>query len=268
MAEALSAQAVTAGYNGRQVLRDLSFSLAEGAFAALIGPNGSGKTSVLRLFTGGINVTAGSVRIFGADAQRMPDAMRGRTLAVLSQERVPPVPFTVREVVELGRLPHLGASARLKPADDEAVKLALAELQLEEFARRRFNELSGGERQMVLLARALAQQPRVLLLDEPTTHLDLAHQKRLLDSLARLRAERGFTVLVSLHNLSLAGSYAERLLLLDSGELVADGPPAEVLVLDRLEQTYRTHLVLLKGANGAPVITIEPEHRNEANQNR
>jgi iron complex transport system ATP-binding protein len=139
------------------------------------------------------------------------------------------------------------------------VERTLTELSLTDFAARRFTELSGGERQRVLLARAMAQEPKILLLDEPTAHLDLTYQKELMDALLKLRETRGLTVLASLHNLSLAGSYAERLVLLNEGRIVADGTPAEVLRLERLEEVYHTRLVLLNGHNGAPIVTIEPE---------
>ena len=260
MAEALAAVNVNAGYNGRRVLHDLTLSIEASELTALVGPNGAGKTSVLRLFTNQIERTHGTVRVLGVEVRTMPPPLRGRTIGVLSQEPETPVPLTVWEMVLLGRLPHLGALAKPRAADREAVERALAELSLESLAHRRFTELSGGERQRVLLARALAQEPRILLLDEPTAHLDLAYQKELMDALVKLRELRGLTVLASLHNLSLAGSYARRLVLLSEGRIVADGSPGEVLRLELLEQVYHTHLVLLQGRNGAPIVTIEPEN--------
>jgi iron complex transport system ATP-binding protein len=144
--------------------------------------------------------------------------------------------------------------------DVEAVDRAIDELTLQELLWRRYTELSGGERQRVLLARALAQEPRILILDEPTTHLDLGHQKELMDLLLKLRASRKLTVLLSLHNLSLAGMYLERLVLLSEGNVVADGTPTDVLRKETLEEVYKTQLVLLPSGNGAPIVSIEPEH--------
>ncbi len=259
MAEALAAIGVSAGYNSRRVLHDLSLTVETGEFAALIGPNGAGKTSLLRLFTNRIRRSAGTVRVMGTEARMMPAAVRGATIGVLTQDPAPPVPLSVWEMVMLGRLPHLGALAQPRARDREAVERTLTELSLTDFTSRRFTELSGGERQRVLLARALAQEPKILLLDEPTAHLDLTYQKELMDALLSLRETRELTVLVSLHNLSLAASYAERLVLLNQGRIVADGTPAEVLRLERLEEVYRTRLVLLPGHNGAPIVTIEPE---------
>jgi iron complex transport system ATP-binding protein len=260
MAEALAASNVTAGYDVKKVLHDFSFAVEEGELTGLIGPNGAGKTSVLRLFTAQIQRFSGSVRILGVDIAKMPDPFRGRTIAVLAQEHGQPVPLSVYEVVMLGRLPHLGPLAVPRKEDVEAVDRAIDELTLQELLWRRYTELSGGERQRVLLARALAQEPRILILDEPTTHLDLGHQKELMDLLLKLRASRKLTVLLSLHNLSLAGMYLERLVLLSEGNVVADGTPTDVLRKETLEEVYKTQLVLLPSGNGAPIVSIEPEH--------
>jgi iron complex transport system ATP-binding protein len=260
MAEALAANNVTAGYDVKKVLHDFTLSVDEGELTGLIGPNGAGKTSVLRLFTSQIQIFAGGVRVLGVDAAKMPDPSRGRTIAVLAQEHGTPAPLTVYEVVMLGRLPHLGPLAVPRKEDLDAVDRAVEELSLQELLWRRYTELSGGERQRVLLARALAQEPRILILDEPTTHLDIGHQKELMDLLLKLRDARSLTVLISLHNLSLAGMYLERLVLLSDGKIFADGTPSEVLRKEMLEEVYRTQLVLLPGGNGTPIVSIEPRH--------
>ncbi len=260
MAEALAANNVTAGYDVKKVLHDFSLRIDEGEFVGLIGPNGAGKTSVLRLFTSQIQRFAGSVRVMGVDIAKMPDPFRGRTIAMLAQGHSQAVPLSVYEVVMLGRLPHLGPLAVPRKEDLEAVDRAIEDMSLGELLDRRLTELSGGEKQRVLLARALAQEPRILLLDEPTTHLDMGYQKDLMDLLVRLRETRKLTVLFSLHNLSLAGLYSARLVLLNAGQVAADGNPAEVLRKDALEEVYKTHLVLIMGNDGMPIVSIEPEH--------
>ena len=251
-----------AGYGRTTFFSRFDFTVEEGEFVAAVGPNGAGKTTLLRVFTGSLPLWGGNVRVMGTDIGQMPPRLRGRILGVVAQERDARVPLTVREVVLLGRLPHLSPLAPLSSVDAAAVERALHELALNDFAHRPFHELSGGERQRVMLARALAQQPRILLLDEPTAHLDLSFQKEIMDSLLRWRREKGITVLLTMHNLSLAGAYADRLVLLDAGRIVADGKPCDVLTVEILEPVYRTRMRLADTGGRAPVITVIPEENN------
>jgi cobalamin transport system ATP-binding protein len=222
----------------REVLRGVSLSLARGEMVALVGPNGSGKTTLLRLLTGQLTADAGSAVFDGrpvADWRR--DAL-ARRVAVLPQQLELPVGFRVSELVEMGRAPHAQSLFGSTADDERAVARALADADALALAHRSADELSGGERQRVLVAMALAQEPELLLLDEPTLHLDLAHQVALLEAITRLREQRQLTVLAVLHDLNLAAAFAPRVVVLDAGRVAADGPSASVLTPDLVQQVF------------------------------
>ena len=222
----------------REVLSSVDLTLARGDLVALAGTNGSGKTTLLRLLTGVLQPDAGVVRFEGrplGDWRRMDLARR---VAVLPQQLDLPVGFRVAELVEMGRAPHARRLFASTEADERAVARALADAGALDLADRFAEELSGGERQRLLVAMALAQEPDLLLLDEPTLHLDLAHQVALLAAIRRLRDQRGLTVLAVLHDLNLAAAFAPRVAILDEGRIVADGPPAEVLTPDLVRRVF------------------------------
>jgi iron complex transport system ATP-binding protein len=222
----------------REVLRSVDLTLARGDLVALVGTNGSGKTTLLRLLTGVLRPDAGAVRFEGrplADWRRLDLARR---VAVLPQQLDLPVGFRVAELVGMGRAPHARRLFASTEADERAVARALADAGALDLADRFAEELSGGERQRLLVAMALAQEPDLLLLDEPTLHLDLAHQVSLLGAIRRLRDQRGLTVLAVLHDLNLAAAFAPRVAILDEGRVVADGPPAEVLSTDLVRRVF------------------------------
>jgi iron complex transport system ATP-binding protein len=220
-------EAVSAGYpsldGGRRVLAGADLTLAPGEMVALLGPNGSGKTTLLRILAGTLAVSAGRVTLFGRPIESWSRREVARRVAVLPQTTELPAGFTVADIVALGRIPHGRSWFGDDPADAAAVAAALRDADAEPLARRRVTELSGGERQRVLVAMALAQEPRLLLLDEPTLHLDLAHQIALIRMLERLRRARSLTVLAVLHDLNLAAVFADRSLILDSGRLIGAG---------------------------------------------
>ena len=222
----------------RDVLRSVDLTLARGELVALVGTNGSGKTTLLRLLTGVLKPDAGEVSF---DGRPMADWARNdlaRQVAVLPQQLDLPVGFRVAELVEMGRAPHARRLFASTEADERAVGRALADADALELADRYAEELSGGERQRLLVAMALAQEPDLLLLDEPTLHLDLAHQVSLLAAIRRLRDQRGLTVLAVLHDLNLAAAFAPRVAVLDGGRVVADGPPDEVLSPDLVQRVF------------------------------
>ncbi|BAS28626.1 ABC transporter [Limnochorda pilosa] len=255
----LSIDDLTGGYGTAPVLRHLSLGLQRGELAALIGPNGSGKSTLLRAITGRVRSSAGTIRLFGRPLAVWPVAELARRVAVVAQEE--PVPFTFRvdEVVAMGRSPHLKRFQREREGDREAVRRAMERAGVRVLADRPFSELSGGERQRVILARALAQEPALLLLDEPTSHLDIGHQVEVLDLLAGLCHAGGMTVLAVLHDLNLASLYAPRLILLDRGQVVADGPPSQVLAAPVLERVYGTRVILGRHpAAEAPAVHLLP----------
>ena len=222
----------------REVLRGLDLAVGAGELVALVGPNGSGKTTLLRAIAGTLARDAGSVAIFGRDLDDWSRVALARRVAVLPQSLVLPDGFRVAEIVEMGRAPHATRWFGSSADDAEAVERALRDADALDLAERHADELSGGERQRVLVAMALAQQPELLLLDEPTLHLDIAHQASLLATVARLRERRGLTVIAVLHDLNLAAAYAPRVAVLGAGRVTADGEPASILRPDLIREVF------------------------------
>jgi iron complex transport system ATP-binding protein len=246
---ALELSSVSVELAGTPVVRDVSATVERGEWVALIGPNGAGKTTLLRALAGLVPY-AGTIHIGGEDAGALARAQLARRLALLPQTPLVPDDMSVADYVLLGRTPHVGYFGSEGVEDVAAVVAALEQLDLLVFARRRLGSLSGGERQRALLARALAQDAPTLLLDEPTAALDLGRQQQVLELVDELRAERSLTVVAAMHDLTLAAQFADRLLLLDGGEVVASGPPPDVLTPELVALHY-----------GAAVRVVgDPEH--------
>lgn len=245
-------QRVAVELAGRPVLDGVSVSVEEGGWTTLIGANGAGKTTLLRVVAGSVGCH-GSVAVAGRDPRRTPAPQRARDVAIVWQSPLLPLDMSVHEYAMLGRTPHLGMLGRAGGRDEAATAGALRRLGLERLAGRRLGTLSGGERQRASLARALAQEAPVLLLDEPTTALDVGRQQEALELVEELRAERRLTVLAAMHDLTLAGQYADRLALLDGGRLVRHGSPAEVLERGLIRRHYRARVDVIE-IHGAPVV--------------
>ncbi|MGQ4513043.1 ATP-binding cassette domain-containing protein [Streptomyces sp. DW26H14] len=239
---------------GTPVVHAVSCAVPPGGWLALIGPNGAGKSTALRAMAGLARHT-GTVRVGGADLGRLRGRERARLVAYVPQAPVLPPEMTVREYVLLGRTAHLGHLARPGGRDRQAAERALTALDLAPFADRRLSALSGGERQRVTLARALAQEPRLLLLDEPTSALDLGHEQHVLDLIDDLRAERGLTVVTTLHDLTVAAQYADTLVLLDHGRVAASGTPAAVVTERLISRVYAARVTVTTEPGGRPVVT-------------
>ena len=220
-----------------QVVRHVSTTIEPGEWVALIGPNGAGKTTILRALAGLVPY-AGSISLAGRAVASSSRREIARLVALVSQGSEMPSVLTVAEYVLLGRTPHFGQFASESRADRLAAERAIARLSLRSFTARAVGSLSGGERQRVALARALAQEPSVLLLDEPTSALDLGHQQQALELIDSVRREQGLTVISAMHDLSLAGQYADRLLLIDRGEIVAGGAARAVLSEESIAAHY------------------------------
>ncbi len=234
----LEAVGLRAGYGDRPVLAGVDLVLAAGQTTALIGPNGAGKSTFLRCLAGLIAPSEGSVRLDGAELGSLGRRAIARRIAVVPQLFETLFPFTVEEVVRLGRVARLGALGRAHPRDHRAVATAMEELDLGALSGRRIDTLSGGERQRAVIAMALAQEADVLLLDEPTVHLDPAHQRATLAHIADLAARRRLVVLAVLHDLNLAGALCDRVVLLHGGRIMADGSPSEVLTDDLVRGAF------------------------------
>jgi iron complex transport system ATP-binding protein len=243
---------VEAGYGSRRVLRDVSLTLVAGELVALVGPNGAGKSTLVAVASGVRGVTRGEVRIDGVALARWSRLAVARRLAVVAQGEELPAGFRAEELVALGRTPHAGFLRAFGEGDRRAVEAAMREADVWRLRDRPVEALSGGERQRVVLARAFAQAPGLLLLDEPTSHLDLRYQVDALRS-ARAAAERGVAVLVVLHDLNLAARSADRVVLLNAGRVVADGPPREVFDESRLRAVYGAE-VRVRLVDGAPTV--------------
>jgi iron complex transport system ATP-binding protein len=239
---AMRASAVRAGYPGVPVLQGVSIDVAAGEMLAIVGPNGAGKSTLLKVLGGSMKPTAGSVELFGSALASIERRELARTVASVGQENAVAFRFTVLEIVLMGRAPHLGAFRFESHRDLEIATAALQRFELAHLAARHVQELSGGERKRVFLARALAQEPKIALLDEPTAFLDLKHVAEIFARFRELSAERGMTVIATLHDLNAAALYADRVLLLSDGAAVAYGTPAEVLTTENLERVYDTEV--------------------------
>ena len=242
---------VAFGYRERVVFRDVSFSVAPGELVALCGPNGAGKSTLLRLVLGLHMPSAGSVKLGGTPLSALSRRDIARRAALLPQDAPAEVPLTVREAVALGRLSHLARFQPESAADADAVTRALVATDTVAMAERPLVELSGGERHRVHLARALAQEAPLLLLDEPIAGLDLAHQLQALD-LLRATVNSGRAAVVALHDLSLAGRRCDRVLLLAGGGLRADAPPAQVLTAELIARFFGVRADVRLDADGRP----------------
>jgi iron complex transport system ATP-binding protein len=238
----LAARGVAAGYHQRRVLHEVSLQVAPGELLAIVGPNGAGKSTLLKVLSGALQPWGGVVELEGRPLQTFDRRALARRLASLGQESGSAFAFTVLEMVLMGRAPHLGALRLEGERDLKVAQQALERFDLLPLAARSINEISGGERRRVLLARVLAQEPQVALLDEPTAFLDLKHAAEIFSRLAQLRDERAMAVVATLHDLNAAALYADRVLLLKDGRAVGCGRPEEVLTRDNLRLVYETEV--------------------------
>ena len=249
---ALRVTNLTAGYGENIVLRDVGFELRAGELLAVVGPNGAGKSTLLRIVSGALTPREGEIELEGRPLAAYDRRTLARKLATVAQDNSVAFTFSVLEVVLMGRAPHLGSFHFESEHDLAVAHAALTRLGLVKLAQRPIQEISGGERKRVFLARALAQEPHVALLDEPTAFLDLRHVAEIFTRFRELCASRQLAVVATLHDLNAAALYADRVLLLKDGEAVAYGTPEEVLTADNLLKVYETPVYVGKNpANGA-----------------
>lgn len=240
---------------GTPVLSELSLEVTAGEWLGLLGPNGAGKSTLLKAIAGLVGHT-GSIRLRGVDAALLRHRDRARCVAFVPQEPVIPPGMTVTEYVLLGRTPHLPYLGTEGRGDLTMAASALALLDLEPFADRSMSALSGGERRRVVLARAIAQQADILLLDEPTGALDIGQGQNALELIGYLREERPMTIITAMHDLTLAGQFADRLLLMAGGRVVADGPAAQVLTAEYIREFYQANVEVVSVNSGVAVLPI------------
>ncbi|SEO38228.1 iron complex transport system ATP-binding protein [Halogranum amylolyticum] len=255
----LSVDDVAVSLGGVRVLDGVNASADSGTFVGLVGPNGAGKTTLLRTLNAALTPDRGTVRIDGADVSGLSAKEVGRLVATVPQDTSLSFDFSVRQTVEMGRTPYLSRFGGMRPRDQETVERAMARTTVEQFADRSITEISGGERQRVLLARALAQDTPLLLLDEPTASLDINHQVRTLE-LVRDLVDDGKTVVAAIHDLNLAAHYCDDLLLLGEGRILASGAPESVLTEATLERAFGANAVVSRHpVTGSVYVTALPD---------
>jgi len=262
IAHTLQARDVTLAYGDRTVVEALDLDVAPGRITAIVGPNGCGKSTLLRALARLLAPASGQVLLDGGPISRAPSKQVARVLGLLPQSPVAPEGITVADLVGRGRHPHQRLLARWSEHDHAAVAAALEATGTAELSDRSVDELSGGQRQRVWIAMALAQETDILLLDEPTTFLDVAHQVEVLDLLAELGRERGTTIVMVLHDLNLAARYADELVAMRGGRIVASGAPADILTPGLVERVFgiSSH-VMPDPVSGTPLVVPIGRHR-------
>ena len=247
-------------YDSLVVLNNLSFSIQEGDFFIIIGPNGSGKTTLLKIISGLIKLQQGDLTILNQPLPSYTRKILARKIAYVPQMISMDFPFRVMDLVLMGRSPHLGPLGLGQEKDVEIAKKAMAFTGVEHLEDRKLEQLSGGEQQRVLIARAICQSPEVILMDEPTASLDLAHQVRIMDMMERLKIDRNITVVMVSHDVNLAAMYGQNLLLLREGRIVSMGRPEDVITYQALEKAYGCTLLVDESPVGEyPRVTLVPQ---------
>jgi iron complex transport system ATP-binding protein len=249
----LQVSGLSFSYGKKKILQSISFALNPHEVVGVVGPNGAGKSTLIKLLTKLLMPSSGTIKLNDQDVQRLGRLELARHLAVLPQGGDLPSDYRVYDLVMMGRTPHLGFLAREGKRDHDLVQSVMQRTDTWQFRERFASDLSGGEKQRVLLARALAQEPSYLLLDEPTNHLDLKYQVEVL-SLVRQEVERGVGALVVLHDLNLAARVCDRLIVLQQGSIIAEGKPNEILTEPLLKNVYGTNVSVLQGVDSSPVI--------------
>jgi len=251
----LAAERVTLAYLDAPVVHEVSLAVHSGELVGLVGPNGSGKSTLVRALSRVLPPLAGTVTLDGADLYRADSRAVARRVAVVSQEPAAGFGYQVLELALMGRTPHLGRFGLERRRDLEVASRALEATGALQLAERRLVDVSGGERQRVMIARALAQEPELLVLDEPTAHLDLNHQLEIMSLLCTLR-DGGLGILAVLHDLNLAAQYCDRMVLLHEGRLLAEGKPAQVITPEHVRRAYGMQVLVKESARGRPYLTV------------
>lgn len=258
----LTVTGLSAGYGEDEILHGLDLAVPPGKITAIVGANACGKSTLLRAMSRLLSPRRGQVLLDGKSIHRMPPRDLARTLGLLPQSPIAPEGITVADLVSRGRHPHQSLFSRWTCADDEAVDAALTATKTSELAERPVDELSGGQRQRVWIAMALAQQTEILLLDEPTTFLDISHQVEVLDLLTDLNHARGTTVVMVLHDLNLAARYADHLVAMTDGRVHASGLPQDVLTEDNVRQVFGLqNRIITDPTSGRPIMLPIGRHR-------
>jgi len=255
-AVSLKVRGLRHSYGKRRVLHDISFDIGPGEFVGIIGPNGSGKTTLLGCLTGILRYQRGKVLVGGKDVSTTSSLDIAQMVGVVPQVTSIGFEFTVQEVVLMGRYPHINRFGLERQADFEIADEAMRLTDTYRLRERMVTNLSGGERQRVIISRALAQEPKVLLLDEPTSHLDIRHQLEILNLIRRLNQDKGLTVLAVFHDLNLASRFCQRILLIHKGRIMADGGPKDVLTVENIEKSFEVSARIGTTSKGDVLIEV------------
>lgn len=257
MSIVIEARNIKYRYSKDWVLNEFNLKVEQNEIVGIIGPNGSGKTTVIKLLSRVLHPASGSITLFGRNIADMKQKEIARIVAVVPQGTSVAFPFTVREIVLMGRSPHLGLLQMERESDLKIVDHSMALTDSLEIADRYIDELSGGERQRVIIARALSQEPKILLLDEPTSHLDINHQVEIYDLIKRLNSEKDLSVVIVSHDLNMAAEYCDRLVLMKNGRVYKDGTPREVITESNIRDVYGINVMVTDNiVTGSPHITI------------
>jgi len=255
----LSLQAISGGYGREEILKDISFDICAGDFIGILGPNGSGKSTLLRMMSRVLTPCKGRIEFFGKKPYEINLRSFCQRTAFVPQDTLFSFSFTVWEITLMGRIPHLARFQSESKKDYAIAEKSLAFTDALHLRNKKINELSSGERQRVIIARALTQEPDLLFLDEPTSHLDICHQIQILDLLKRLNKETGMTIVMVVHDLNLASEYCGRIVLLNEGKIFQHGTPEEVLTYSNIEKVYKTVVLVNKNPlSGKPNIVLVP----------
>ena len=245
----------TFSYDQTPVLRSISIDVPKGEFIGIIGPNGSGKSTLLKLLGGVLTASSGNLLFNGTDYLNKNRKQLARSITWVAQDHPMVFPFKVSEIVLMGRHPYLSPFTFEGEEDIDIVRSAMERTQTLQFAHRSFNEISGGEKQRVMIAGAIAQEPEVMILDEPTSALDIKYQIQILNILKELNVDKNVTVILAMHDLHLAAKFCDRLILLDHGQVFQDGSPEEVLKKEHIEKVYGVEVHLIRDHEGKIMIS-------------
>lgn len=250
------------GYNGNSILQGFTLEARPGEIVGIVGPNGAGKTTVLRLISGVLKAALGSIRVDGSELTTLGAAQRGRLVSVVPQSPRLPLNFKLLDMVLMGRNPHLKLLQWEGRRDLEIARRAMELTDVWDLADRAVGTLSGGEQQRAVIALALAQEAPVMLLDEPTSSLDLVHQTRIMDLVTDVQGRRGDTVVMAIHDLTLAAQYCDRIVMLADGRDYADGPPSNVLTADNISSVYGAEVFILPHPQGGTPVILPRSNRD------
>jgi len=260
MKKAIGIDNLVCSYDKHPVVKDISFSVSRGDFFIVIGPNGSGKTTLMKAMAGIRRFENGRLEVLGQAISGYTKRTLAQAVAIVPQEGPSDFPFTVNELVLMGRSPYLGILGLPRKEDFENAGQALAFTGVEHLPHRKLDQLSGGEKQLVFIARAICQEPQIILLDEPTASLDLAHQIMIMDLMEKLKLTKRVTVIMVSHDVNLAAMYGDTLLLLKDGKIVSLGPPGEVITFEMMEEAYGCTLLVDESPLGkVPRVTPVPQ---------